>query len=135
MALVLKGLVNGMRAVTGEYQEGDRKGEKWYFLSLEVKDTMYGEIYSCQLPDTDPLYKEFVTSSGEKRDLAQGKDLKGHVVKVTVKKATAGERNMRHRVFKANGEKNIGYEQQAVPVVRFQITNLRDLGLPNDDDE
>ena len=131
--LTLKGLVEGIRPVTGEYAEGKRQGEKWHFLSMEIKDTSYGQIYSCQLPEDDPSYQEYIEAKGNERALS--KDLKGHVVKVTVRKVTAGERVLRQRVFKANGEKNIGYEEQAVPVVRCQVTNIRDLGLPKDDDE
>lgn len=141
MAHVLKGLVKGMRPVTGIYPEGQRKGQAWYFLSMEIHDTKWGETYSCQLPDDDPQYKEFVKATGQKdeenreiRELVDGKDLKGHEVRVSIKRQTAGERNMKQRVFKANGDKNISMEEQAVPTVRSQITNIQDLGLPKDDD-
>lgn len=140
MALVLTGIVEGIRPVTGEYADGPKRGEKWHFLSLEVKDTRFGEKYSCQLPDDDPHYAVYVSTNGkgsddEKRELIDNKSLKDHKVKVTVKRVTAGERLSRQRIFKANGEKNIGFEEYAVPVARCQITNIRDLGIPADDEE
>lgn len=135
MALVLTGLVEGIRPVTGEYSEGPKKGEKWHFLSLEVKDTHYGEKYSCQLPEDDPQYKAYVAISGDTRELSEEGNLKGHKIKVTVKRVVAGERIARQRIFKANGEKNIGYEEYAVPIARCQITNVRDMGVPKDEDE
>lgn len=141
MPHVLKGIVKGVRPVTGVYTEGQRKGQDWFFLSLEVHDTKWGETYSCQLPDEDPQYKEFVQVPGQKgedgrelRDLVEGKDLKGHEVRVSIKRQTAGERTVKQRIFKSNGEKNISMEEQAVPTVRSVITNVQDLGFPKDDD-
>jgi hypothetical protein len=141
MAHVLKGMVKGIRPVTGIYKEGDRKGQPWYFLSMEILDPKWGETYSCQLPEEDPQYKDFVQATGKKdaegleqRELIEGKDLKGHEVKVSIKRQTAGERNVKQRVFKSNGDKNIGTEEQAVPTVRSQIANIQDLGFPKDDD-
>ena len=137
----LKGMVKGLRPVTGTYTEGQRKGQAWFFLSLEIHDTKWGETYSCQLPEEDPQYKEFVKLTGQKdeegrelRELVEGKDLKGHEVKVSIKRQTAGERTVKQRIFKANDGKNIGMEEQAVPTVRSQITNIQDLGFPKDDD-
>jgi hypothetical protein len=37
-------------------------------------------------------------------------------------------------VFKAGGDKNITREKQNVPVVRSQVTNVRDEGLPEDEE-
>jgi hypothetical protein len=141
MPHVLKGIVKGLRPVIGTYTEGDRKGQEWFFLSLEIHDTKWGETYSCQLPADDPQYKEFVKLSGQKddqgrelRELVEGKDLKGHEVKVSIKRQTAGERNVKQRILKVNGDKNISMEGQAVLTVRSQITNIQDLGFPKDDD-
>jgi len=60
MALVLTGIVQGMRPVGGEFEDGPRKGEKWQFLSLEIADTRFGKVYSCQMRDGDQHYKDFV---------------------------------------------------------------------------
>ena len=49
MGLVLTGIVNGCRPVAGTVQNGDRKGEEWKFLSMEIVDPRYGKVYSCQL--------------------------------------------------------------------------------------
>lgn len=141
MAHALKGIVKGIRAVTGQYDDGPRKGEVWFFLSLDIHDTKWGSTYSCQLPEDDPQYKEYVQVSGKKgdngqevRELVEEKDLKGHEVQVSIIRQTAGERKTKQRVFKANGEKNIGMEEQAVPTVRSIITNIQDKGIPADDD-
>ena len=122
MALVLTGLVQGMRPVEGIVEEGKRKGEKWAFLSMEITDTRYGKVYSCQVREDDPQYAEYVAgadfSTGK---LSKDKDLSGHKVKVTVVSQTAGERTL------ADG--------RVVMQIRSQVTNLRDLGIPQDDDE
>ena len=122
MALVLTGLVQGMRPVEGIVEEGKRKGEKWAFLSLEITDTRYGKVYSCQVREDDPQYSDYVAgadlSTGK---LAKDKDLSGHKVKVTIMSQTAGERELA--------------DKRIVMQIRSQITNIRDMGIPKDDDE
>jgi len=122
MTLILTGLVQGMRPVEGIVEEGKRKGEKWAFLSLEITDTRYGKVYSCQMRDDDPQYPDFIAgadlSTGK---LAKDKDLSGHKVKVTIASQTAGERELA--------------DKRIVMQIRSQITNVRDMGIPKDDDE
>src|SRR5258708_35127304 len=84
MGLVLTGIVNGARPVAGTVQNGDRKGEEWKFLSMEIVDPRYGKVYSCQLRDKDPQFNELV--NGDK----MAKELAGHKVKVTIMAITAG---------------------------------------------
>lgn len=122
MTLILKGLVQGMRPVAGIVEEGKRKGEKWAFLSLEITDTRYGKVYSCQLREDDPQYADFIAgvdpSMGK---LAKDKDLSGHKVKVTIVSQSAGERELA--------------DKRIVMQIRSQVTNISDLGIPQDDDE
>lgn len=119
MSLVLTGVVNGMRPVGGTVQQGERKGETWQFLSLEIVDAKYGNVYSCQLRDRDPQFNQFVNGG----KLAE--DLTGHKIKVTIRTLTAAEREI--------VDKNTG-EARSVLQIRAQITNIRDLGLPEDED-
>jgi FAD synthase len=136
MANILTGVVNGMRPVGGEVENGPRKGEKWHFLSMEIVDTSTGKVYSCQLRDNDKQYKEMVesrtapTSNGggqaEKHFLKQGQDLTGHKVKVRITAQTAGEREIED---KSTGEKT------TVLQIRSTVTNIRDLGIPDDEDQ
>jgi hypothetical protein len=127
--MLLKGEVHGIRPVSGEYTEGNKTGEKWYFLSLEVKDTLpAGEIYSCQLRDDDPAFKEYVDITGAEPKLL--KDLKGHTIKALVVKVAPGARNLRRQVMDKDAEKGMGYKEQVVPVVRCHITGIVDEGLP-----
>ncbi len=110
MATVLTGIVMGMREVEGVTQQGPRKGETWKFLSLEINDTRFGHVWSCQLRHDDPQY-----------DTIAQTEMAGHKVKVTVKSQSAAERTL------TDGRK--------IMQIRSQVTNLRDLGLPADDDE
>lgn len=119
MGLVLTGVVNGCRPVAGTVQSGERQGEEWKFLSMEIVDPRYGKVYSCQLRDKDPQFSELVAGDKMKTELA------GHKVKVTVMGITAGEREIE--------DKNTG-ERKTIIQVRTQITNVRDLGLPDDDE-
>jgi hypothetical protein len=119
MGLTLTGIVNGCRPVAGTVQSGERQGEEWKFLSMEIVDPRYGKVYSCQLRDKDPQFNELVVGDKMKADLA------GHKVKVTVMGITAGEREIE--------DKNTG-ERKTIIQVRTQITNVRDLGLPDDDE-
>src|ERR1041385_3005921 len=119
MGLVLTGIVNGARPVAGTVQSGERQGEEWKFLSMEIVDPRYGKVYSCQLREKDPQFNELVAGDRLKTDLA------GHRVKVTVMGITAGEREV---VDKSTGE------TKTIIQVRTQITNVRDLGLPEEDE-
>lgn len=122
MTLILTGLVQGMRPVEGIVEEGKRKGEKWAFISAEITDTRYGKAYSCQLREDDPQYADLIVgadlSAGK---LAKDKDLSGHKVKVTIVSQTAGEREFP--------------DKRIVMQIRSQVTNIRDMGIPKDDDE
>jgi hypothetical protein len=119
MSLVLTGIVNGARPVAGMVQSGERQGEEWKFLSMEIVDPRYGKIYSCQLRDKDPQFNELVAGDKLKSELA------GHKVKVTVMGITAGQREIE--------DKDTG-ERKTIIQVRTQITNVRDLGLPEDEE-
>jgi len=135
--MLLKGEVTGFRHVTGEYEEGDRKGEKWHFLSLEVKDTLpAGLLCSCQLRDDDPQFKEYVDIAKGPKDPVTGvdpsllKDLKGHVVKMLVLDMKPGVRTLRRQVMDNTSEKGMIYQEQTVPTVRCIVTGIKDEGLP-----
>lgn len=119
MGLLLTGIVNGCRPVAGTVQNGDRKGEEWKFLSMEIVDPRYGKVYSCQLRENDPQFKELV--AGDK----MAKELTGHKVKCSIMGITAGQRDIED---KASGE------VKTIIQIRTQITNVRDLGLPADDE-
>ncbi len=110
MAATLTGIVQGLRSVEGVVQEGKRKGEKWEFLSIEINDTRYGHIWSCQVRSDDEQYSKLSAD-----------ELIGHKVKVTIRSQSAGPREM------ADGRK--------VMQIRSQVTNVRDLGVPNDDED
>jgi hypothetical protein len=110
MAATLTGIVQGLRLVEGTVQEGKRKGEKWEFFSMEINDTRYGHIWSCQVRSDDEQYSTLSAN-----------ELVGHKVKVTIRSQSAGPRDL------ADGRK--------VMQIRSQVTNLRDLGLPKDDED
>ena len=110
MAAKLTGIVMGMREVEGVTKDGPRKGESWRFLSIEVNDTRYGHIWSCQVRHDDTQYPDLLNL-----------DLVGHKVQMVIKSQSAGERQLQ------DGRK--------VMQIRSQVTNLRDLGVPNDDEE
>ncbi len=112
MAL-LTGKVKSMRVVEGEYKSGKRKGDAWEFLSMEIVDVASGHIWSCQMPSEDEKFREVAQDS-----------LVGHRVKVTLMGQTAGEREI--------GEEG---NKHKIMQIRSQITNVRDLGLPHDDEE
>lgn len=119
MALVLTGVMTGMRPVAGTVEQGPRKGESWAFLSMEVTDTRFGKVYSCQLNDTDPQFQEFVQNG------KLAKDLTSHKVKLTIKSQTAGIREIEDKTTK---------DKREIMQIRNQVTNVRDLGLPEDED-
>lgn len=110
MAAVLTGIVRSMRVVEGVTENGPRKGESWRFLSMEIADPRYQHVWSCQLRDDDKQYGSL-----------EGADLVEHKVKVTVKSQSAAERTL------ADGRK--------IMQIRSQVTNVRDLGLYEDDEE
>ncbi len=110
MAATLTGIVRSMREVEGVTQEGPRKGQTWRFLSLEISDPRYGHVWSCQLRDDDPHFSTLV-----------GSDLVEHKVKVTVKSQSAAERTLQ------DGRK--------IMQIRSQVTNVRDLGLFDDEED
>ncbi len=119
MSLVLIGIVQGIRPVQGVVESGERKGQKWSFLSLEIVDPLRGNIYSCQMRDRDPQFAELVDGGKLKTDLS------GHKVKVTIISQSAGKREI---------EDKITGEVREIIQIRSQITNLRDLGLPDEDE-
>lgn len=122
MALILTGLVQGMRPVAGVVEEGKRKGETWQFISLEITDTRFGKVYSCQLREDDPQYADLVAGADMKTGkVAKDKDLSGHKVKVTIMSQSAGERELA--------------DKRIVLQIRSQVTNIRDLGIPQDDED
>jgi hypothetical protein len=120
MALVLTGIMNGMRPVAGTIESGERAGEEWAFLSMEITDPRHGKVYSCQLRDKDKQYKDFVENGKLKTDLTD------HKVKVTVVSMTAGERTIEDKETKA---------KRKVLQIRTQVTNLKDLGLSDEDED
>ncbi len=109
MAAVLTGIVNGLREVEGVTGQGPRKGETWKFLSMEISDMVPGHVWSCQVRSDDKDYDTLV-----------GADLKGHKVKVSIVSQSAGERTLK------DGKK--------VMQIRSQVTNVRDLGIPHDEE-
>lgn len=109
MAATLTGILLGVREVEGTVKEGPRKGETWKFLSMEINDMRHG-VWSCQLRHDDAQYPDLVDS-----------DLVGHKVKVTIKSQSAAPRELQ------DGRK--------IMQIRSQITNVRDLGTPRDDED
>lgn len=110
MAAILTGIVLNQRPLSGVIEEGPRAGEEWRFLSMEINDMRFGRVWSCQVRGDDPQHDDLV-----------GMELVGHKVKVTVSAQTAGERKLK------DGRK--------IMQIRSQITNLKDLGVPQDEDE
>jgi hypothetical protein len=119
MSLILTGIVQGMRPVQGTVESGERKGQRWSFLSLEIVDPSRGNVYSCQMRDRDKQFVELVDGGKLKTDLI------GHKVKVTILSQTAGKREI---------EDKVTGDVREIIQIRSQITNLRDLGLPEDDE-
>ena len=109
MAATLTGFVKSMREVEGVSEKGRRQGERWQFLSFDITDFPYGNIWSCQLRQDEEQYSSLV-----------GGDLVGHKVKVTIKSQSASPRTL------ANGRE--------VMQIRSQITNVRDLGLAQEEE-
>ncbi|GHO52184.1 hypothetical protein [Ktedonobacter robiniae] len=110
MAAILTGILMNKRVVSGVTESGPRKGDEWHFLSMEINDMRFGHVWSCQMRGDDPQYDQVLNG-----------DLVGHKVKVTVAAQTAGERKLK--------------DGRTVMQIRSQVTNLKDLGVPEDDDE
>jgi len=133
MSFILEGTINGMRPVSGKVEKGKNAGSYWHFLSMEVCDSRYGQVYSCQVRTSEKdLFPKFVkVGPGKDKDgnnvevgsLVQ--DLTGHNVKLLVKGASAGERTV--------GDKATGAEETILQV-RFYVAGVKDLGLPKTDD-
>ncbi len=127
MAVLLTGLVKGMRPVEGIVEQGKRKGDTWKFISIEITDTMTGTVWSCQLREEDEQFADYMVGADlNTNKLAKDKDLTNHKVKVRIVAQSAGEREIED---KTSGQKRI------VLQIRTTITNIRDLGLPKDDEE
>ena len=149
--MLIRGTVEGMRAVTGEYKVGKKAGQKWHFLSMEVKDYSVGDTCSCQIREDHPNYKNYVEIKGDDHVLLGDKDLTGNEVKLMIKKFSVGEMSVLQQQVVApqapqapkgaqatNGtekEKLIQYAPTSVVCVRFQVKTVQDLGKPKDDDE
>lgn len=131
MAAILTGILVGMRPVGGVIDEGPRKGEKWNFISMEISDPRFGKVWSCQMRSNDVQFSKLVeartvtdnSKQVEKYVLTQ--DYTGHKVKVTIVGQTAGEREIE--------DKQTGNSRTIIQI-RTQVTNFRDLGIPEDEE-
>jgi hypothetical protein len=145
--MILEGTINGMRPVSGEVTQGKNKGSYWHFLSMEVCEPRFGQIYSCQVRMTEKdLFNEFVkVEKGKDKNGNDGevgrllKDLTGHQVKLLIKGASAGERI---KTTPAPAPANPQARGAAAPApieevilqVRFYVAGLKDQGMPKTDD-
>ncbi len=134
MSFILEGTINGMRPVSGEVtSEGKNKGSYWHFLSMEVCDSRYGQVYSAQLRSNDKeLFEKFVKigpgtdKNGKKVEVGSLlTDLTGHTVKLLIKGVSAGVRKVKDK------ESNL---EDEILQVRFYVGGIKDLGLPKTDD-
>jgi hypothetical protein len=134
MSLILEGTINGMRAVSGEVtQNKQNAGSFWHFVSMEVCDPRFGQVYSCQIRTNEKdLFSKFAKigpgtdKNGKKVEVASlTQDLTGHNVKLLVKGASAGE-----RVIAGKGTP----EEETILQVRVYIGGVIDLGQPKTDD-
>jgi hypothetical protein len=134
MSFILEGTINGMRPVSGEVTQGKHAGSYWHFLSMEVCDSRFGQVYSCQIRTSEKdLFNKFVKiGPGKDKDGKQVgevgsliQDLTGHDVKLLIKGVSAGERTI--------SDKDASTEQTILQV-RLYVGKLQDLGLPKDDD-
>jgi hypothetical protein len=133
MSFILEGTINGMRAVSGEVSQGRHKGSYWHFVSMEVCDSRFGQVYSCQIRTSEKdLFGAFVTvgpgtdKDGKKVEAASlAQDLTGHHVKLLIKGVSGGERTI--------GDRTTGNEETIIQV-RLYVAGLKDLGLPKTDD-
>jgi len=126
MSFILEGKVNGMRPVGNVIDEGARKGEAWHFLSMEVVDGEFGQVYSCQLRHNELIYKDFVDVQAGKGPkgaplLTLKQDFTGHNVRLLVKGVSAGERTI---------EDKESHVKSTILQVRVYIERIKDLGIP-----
>lgn len=134
MSFILEGTINGMRPVSGEVTQGKNKGSYWHFVSMEVCDSRFGQVYSCQIRTSEKdLFSKFAKigpgtdKDNKKVEVASlVQDLTGHNVKLLVKGVSGGERTI--------GEPNAKGEQETIIQVRFYVAGLKDQGLPKTDD-
>ena len=119
MALVFTGIMLGMRSVGNKGDSEYAAGEKWQFLSMEITDPRFGQVYSCQLSDRDPQYSKLFDG---KNLLA---DYTGHNVKVTIRSIQATQRQIE--------DEKTG-EVRTILQTRIRVTNLRDMGIPDEDE-
>jgi hypothetical protein len=128
----LEGTINGMRAVSGKVEKGKNAGSFWHFVSMEVCDPRFGQVYSCQIrQDAKKLFEKFVKVGPGKDPKTQEnievasltQDLSGHNVKLLIKGIGAGERT--------TGE---GENQETIIQVRFYVAGLIDQGEPKTDE-
>lgn len=126
MALVLTGIMQGMRPVGNKADADIAAGEAWQFLSMHVNDMRYGE-YDVQLADKDPQYKQFFDG----KNLLQ--DWTGHKVKMTVRSVEPKTREIEREIKDPQTGNKVKIKEQ-VPVLRIRVTNLRDLGLSEDEE-
>lgn len=133
MSFILEGTINGMRPVSGEVTQGKNAGSYWHFLSMEVCDSRFGQVYSCQVRTSEKdLFGKFVKigpgtdKNGKKVESGSlVQDLTGHNVKLLIKGVSGGERTI--------GDKTNGNEETIIQV-RFYVAGVKDLGLPKTDD-
>ena len=135
MSFILEGTINGMRPVSGQVEKGKNAGSFWHFVSMEVCDSRFGQVYSCQIRTTEKdLFGKFVkVGPGKDKDgkpveqvgsLVQ--DLTGHNVKLLIKGVSGGIRTL-----PGNGKEA---QDEEIIQVRFYVAGLKDLGLPKTDD-
>lgn len=133
MSFILEGTINGMRPVSGEVTQGKHAGSYWHFVSMEVCDSRFGQVYSCQMRTSDKeLFNAFAKigpgtdRNGKPVEVATlTQDLTGHQVKLLIKGLSAGERTV--------GDKTSGHEETILQV-RLYVAGLKDLGLPKTDE-
>jgi hypothetical protein len=109
MACILTGVVASQRILDGMYKDGSRKGEKWEFLSIDIRDPNSGQIFSCQLASDDQSYERATRES-----------LIEHKVRVRIK----GQKPDTYQ--DKNGEQKLQ--------IRTYIKKLEDLGLFEEDE-
>ncbi|HEU5373835.1 MAG TPA: hypothetical protein VFV38_00195 [Ktedonobacteraceae bacterium] len=134
MPFVLEGTINGMRPVSGEVTQGKHKGSFWHFISMEVCDPRFGQVYSCQIRTTEKdlftTYAKIVPGTdkdGKKVEVGQlVQDITGHTVKLLMKGVSGGVRTL-------PGNGNNATDEEIIQV-RFYVAGLKDLGLPKTDD-
>jgi hypothetical protein len=102
MSATLVGLVKSARVVAG-----DKDGQHWEFLSLDVVDTAYGFVWSCQVRDSEEEYAGLIKQK-----------LEGHQVSLVVKGQSASPRTLK--------------DNRTIYQIRSQVCRVKDLGLPKE---